>query len=217
MKKKLLKIVLGALVILLCCGGLAQAVPITIQITGNITSVGGYTEAIPSTIHAGVTFTGIYTYDSATPDSDSSVHRGVYQRNSPYGISIVVGGYEFKTAPNHVNQFKMLITNDDPVNGVHDYYTVLGYQNISIPSIGFEVEYISWKLGDSTHSVLSSDALPATVPVLTDWNSNVLKIGGLYGPNLSGLSIYGTVTQVTPEPLTGILMIMGMLFVRRKR
>ncbi|MFA6187058.1 MAG: hypothetical protein WC770_07610 [Phycisphaerae bacterium] len=215
MKKDVLKIVVA---VLLCCGGLSQAAPITIQISGNITSIAGYTAAIPSTIHAGVTFTGTYTYDSLASDSDSSVQRGVYQHNSPYGISISLGGYTFATAPNHVGKFVMIIKNNDTTNGVIDCYTVFSaYQNI--PSIGFAPDSISWNLRDSTYDALSSDALPATAPVLTDWNYNVLSIGGVYGPDLYGLTIYGTVTQaiLVPEPLTGLLMITGVLFLRRKQ
>ncbi|MDH4241532.1 MAG: PEP-CTERM sorting domain-containing protein, partial [Phycisphaerae bacterium] len=46
---------------------------------------------------------------------------------------------------------------------------------------------------------------------------NVFKIHGLYGTNLTGLSIYGTVTQAVPEPLTGVLMVIGVFFFRRRR
>ena len=216
MRNKIVIVVVG---VLLSCGGMAQAAPITIQITGNVTSVGGYTEAIPDTIHADVPFTGTYTYDSLTPDSDASSQRGKYLHNSPYGINLSLGGYEFKTAPNHVGQFKIGITNDDPTNGVHDYYSVLSDENVSNPPVGFTINYISWVLGDTTHTALSSDALPVTAPVLTDWGGNVLTISGYYGPDGHGLSIYGTVTQAVliPEPLTSILMMMGVFFLRRRR
>jgi hypothetical protein len=83
----------------------------------------------------------------------------------------------------------MRIINDQVDNGVHDYYTVFSDESISIPSVGFTINYISWNLWDSTHTALSSDALPVTAPVLTDWNYNVLTIGGVYGPNRTGLLI----------------------------
>jgi hypothetical protein len=217
MRKRLLKFVF---VILLCCGGLTQAVPIIIQISGNITSIGGYTQVIPGSIHAGTTFTGTYTYDSAALDSDTNPQRGKYLHNSPYGISIVVGGYEFKTSPSHIGQFKMSIYNDLPDNGVNDYYAVFSqWQNVSVPSAGFTVDSIRWQLRDSTYKALSSDALPIIAPVLTDWGYNVLDISGYGGPNDYGLSIYGTVTDVRliPEPITGVLLAMGAFFLRRRR
>jgi hypothetical protein len=69
--------------ILLLCGVIAKAEPVTIQISGNVTSLGGYTEVIPSSIYSGVQFSGIYTYESSAIDLDSSSQRGLYQYNSP--------------------------------------------------------------------------------------------------------------------------------------
>jgi hypothetical protein len=205
---------IGVMGVLLCCGGLAQSEPITIQIWGNITSLGGYTEVIPSSIHAGITFTGTYTYDSLASDSGG----GHYVYNAPYGMDLFLGGYEFKTAPDQVGKFHMWIVNDLSSNGVWDYYSICGYQNVSTPSVNF-ASSTGWVLGDSTHTALSSNALPVRAPILTDWNHNVLSIEGSYGPDLYGVSIYGTVTQVQliPEPVTGILMAMGVLFLRRRR
>jgi len=211
------KIIIGVMGVLLSCGGLAQAVPITIEITGNITSVSG--SGLPGTVYIGDIFTGTYTYDSDTLDSAPSAQLGEYQYNSPYGITLSLGGYEFKTAPNHVGQFGMWIGNDDSVpplgEGVWDYYLVRSYQNVSVPSVGFTILSIRWDLWDSKHTALFSDTLPITAPVLTDWNFNLLEISFVG----YGLSIYGTVTQavLVPEPLTGVLMITGVLLLRRKQ
>jgi hypothetical protein len=204
-------LVMGIISVLSFCGGLLQAEPITIQISGNVTSASG--SALPSTIHSGISFTGIYTYDSSTADSGG----GHYIQNAPYGIDLFVGGYEFKTAPNHVGQFDIRIANDLSINGIWDYYSVRSeFQNISIPDIGPTISYIRWDLGDNTHTALSSGNLPISAPVLSDWNSNVLEI---YGFGSGSLLIDGKVNQATliPEPTTGILMMMGMFLLRRKR
>ena len=203
-------LVIGVLGVLLSCGGLAQAIPVTIQISGNVTSANG--SALPSTIYKDVTFTGTYTYESSTIDSGG----GHYVHNEPYGITISLGGYEFKTAPNHVGQFDMRIGNDNPLNGLHDYYTVFSDENVSVPFIGSTIGYISWTLSDSTHDALSSTALPVIAPELTDWDYNHFEI---YGFGSGSLLIDGTVTQaiLVPEPLTGVLMAMGVLFFRRRR
>jgi hypothetical protein len=213
MKKDVLKI---ALVVLLCCGGLAQAVPITIQISGNITALAGTgRESVPDTIHTGVSFTGTYTYESSTVASTINGGVGHHIHNAPYGISLSLGGYTFATAPNHVGQFDMWIVNDAPENGLHDLYLVRSYGNISTPSVDF-TSSIEWNLWDYTHTALSSDALPTTAPVLTDWNHNLLEMSGY---DSLGRSIYiqGTVTQAIPEPLTGVLMITGMFLLKRRR
>jgi hypothetical protein len=206
------------LAIVTCCWAClnqAQAVPIAIEITGNVTSASESGSGLPDTIYAGVSFTGTYTYDSSTVDSGG----GHYVHNAPYGISLSLGGYEFKTAPNHVGQFEMRIGDDLSVNGVKDFYIVRSeYQNISIPSVGFNVSSIYWELWDTTHTALSSGDLPVTAPVLTDWNYNYFEIYGYDGTS-NGLLIHGIVTQavIVPEPLTGILMAMGVFFFRRRR
>jgi hypothetical protein len=211
MKKDVLKIVVA---VLLCCGGLAQAVPITIQIAGNITSASGV--SLPGTIHTGTTFIGTYTYDSATIASIVNGVGGHYVHNSPYGISLSLGGYDFETASNHVGQFDMWIANNQVDNGTNDHYTVFSDNIVSTLPTGFTIWYISWGLRDSTHDALSSNALPIAAPVLDDWNYNVLRIYAFDSLGY-GISIYGTVTRATPEPLTGLLMITGMFFLRHKR
>jgi len=187
-----------------------QADLITIEISGNITSASG--TSLPVTIYAGSSFTGTYTYDSSTLNSGG----GHYVHDSPYGISISLGGYEFETAPNHVGQFDMWIRNDDSSDGIKDYYTVFSGENVSTLPVGFTIWYINWRLIDSTHTALFSDALPVTAPVLTDWDSNVLTIYAFDSLGY-GISIYGTVTHAIPEPITGILMAVGVFLMRRKR
>ncbi|MHC4283094.1 MAG: PEP-CTERM sorting domain-containing protein [Planctomycetota bacterium] len=193
---------------LLLSAPIAQAVPITIEISGEVTFVGGYDA--PDTIHEGSNFTGTYTYNSSTIDSGG----GSYQHNSPYGFNISLGGYEFKTASSHIGQFVISIW-DNHVNYsgyVFDEYLIKSYENSPL-SNGVLVDEIRLILVDFTHTALSSSALPATAPVLNEWGTKSLQI---YGPGNS-LSIQGTITQAVPEPLTGILMVIGAVFFRRRR
>lgn len=211
MRNKVVILVLG---VLLFAGGMARAVPVTIQITGNVTSVSG--SAITGAIYVNDIFTGTYTYNSDTSDSDSSPQRGEYRHNSPYGIDLFIGGFEFKTDPAQTSGRFVIGIGDNVVsNGTNDYYSVHSDQNAY--TNGLWVGGISWELGDSTHTAISSTALPVTAPVLSAWNYNHVEIYG--GDNLHGFSIYGTVTQATlvPEPVTGILMAMGVLLLRRRR
>jgi hypothetical protein len=198
-------------VLALAC--LAYADPITIQIGGYVTSASG--SGLPASIYAGITFSGTYTYNSSTPDSDSDPCVGLYRHDSPYGMSMLVGGYEFKTAPTHTGQFDIEVGNDDPVNGLRDYYLVRSYKNISVPSLDLTVGSVTWTLTDSTYDALSSDGLPVIAPVLTDWDYNHFEI---YGFGNTYLSIEGAVDQVAlvPEPLTITLMIIGILLSRSR-
>lgn len=214
-REEILYVRIAALLVfatLLLSAPLAKAVPVTIEISGEVTSASG--SGLPDTIYAGIGFTGTYTYDTSTLDSDIDPQRGVYEHDSPYGISIVMGGYEFKTATSHTGQFEMRIIDDFLLNGVKDYYLVRSHENISVPSLGLTVGTILWDLMDNTHMALSSSDLPLTAPVLADWDYNYFKI---YGFGDLDLLIRGTVTQAVPEPLTGVLMVIGVFFLRRRR
>jgi hypothetical protein len=151
---------------------------------------------------------------------NTSSDQGEYLQNSPYGINIVVGGYEFKTTSNHTGQLQMIISNDRRMTGVGenmDGYYVGSEQIISSPAIVITTGSISWNLLDSSHSALSSDALPLTAPVLSNWGYNYFEIFCSDSIHSPSISIIGTVTQATPEPLTSFLMMAGALILRCRR
>jgi hypothetical protein len=207
------KIVILMLVVLLCCGGLSQAAPITISITGNVTSAGG--SALPSTIHVGDIFTGTYTYDGEAINTSTYSNIGKYMCDSPCGIRIFLNGFEFKTDPTQ-GRLGIDIWNDVTSNGTNDSYYV--HSGLTAYTNGLWIGDISWNLNDSTHTAISSVDLPVTTPVLSAWNYNYLHInGGDRGFGYVDFYIGGIVTRVTPEPFTGILLAMGAFFLRRKR
>jgi hypothetical protein len=194
-----------------------NAVPITISITGNITSISG--SGVPSSIYIGSIFTATYTYDTSTPDSDPETYNGSYKFSSPYGMNITLGGYQFQTAASHIDGFNIGIRNDDsgpPLIGVNDWYTV-GCSDF-IPSNGIAIDSFRWHLIDPSHTAFSSDALPITAPVLSDWEFNSFYISG-FDSSGKYLSLDGTITQavLVPEPLTISLLIMGLSLCKRRR
>ena len=198
----------------------AQAELITIQISGEITDV--TTLNVPSSlaenINVGDTFIGTYTYDSATPDSEPDPQIGEYLHDSPYGIVISVSGYEFKTTSNHTDQFVIEI-HDNIVDPIHDGYHLISLANIDLDDLpSYKIE---WTLADSTCTALSSTALPNTAPILNDWDWNSLIIGGskriTEGDYWELFYIEGIVTQAIPEPMTGVLLVAGIFFLRRRR
>jgi hypothetical protein len=213
------KIVIGVMGVLLCCEGLLQAEPVTIQITGQITQIRN-TETYPyqNTIHIGDTFTGTYTYNSAATNSSSQSGLGIYVQNAPYGFNISMGGFEFKTTANHVGQFGISIFNDYSLQ-TYDRYIIDSEQNVPL-STGLSVNSIIWDVSDNTHTAISSIALTSSAPVMSNWPNNTFSIGCGGPPNgNSTLAIWGTVTQATlvPEPCTLLLLGLGAAAIAARR
>lgn len=211
MKHTIIKLVILVTCAISFCTQQVQAVPITIEITGNVTSVTG--SGAPDSIDIRSVFTGTYTYDTSTADSHSSPRWGDYRHDSGYGFEIFLGGLEFETVSTHVGGFGIDLW-DDVLGGhdnLYDKYNVYSSRNSRLPN--GDSYLILWRLDDDTHTALSSDALPVTAPVLSDWTRNSFVINY---PNT--WSIGGVVTEAVliPEPFTAILMVVGVFFVRRR-
>jgi hypothetical protein len=150
---------------------------ITIKIMAKVTDVSDRDNLLGGVIHVNDTITGKYFYDSGIPDSDSDPKIGVYgSTSSSCGIEVKAGGLDFKTNPSDVN-FYIELWNDIS-NPPSDAYIVVSNKNLQL-SNGMSVEYIGWHLDDLNATALSNDALPATAPVLADWES-------IFGLALSG-------------------------------
>lgn len=215
MEKRKTKLFL-ILVTSLFCYGIAEAVPVTIKITGTITSIRDLEDyPYDEIINIGDTFTGTYSYNSATLDSCTSSNYGCYSYDSPYGFNVSLGGLEFKTVDSHDDQFKIAICNDYS----YDRYTVESSQNTPL-STGIAVNRIAWDIYDDTHSALSSDSLTTEAPIINAWSGNTFSIGcgGFPGGNAT-FAIWGTVTnaEVIPEPATLAILCLGGLLVRTRK
>ncbi len=203
------------IVVVLC--GLAlwplpvKASLITIEIEAIVDSVDDDYGYLEGKINPGDTITGFYIYESTTPDSspDDPVVGHYYHYAPPAGISLTVGGFEFKTDPTNID-FLVGIVNDNPSG--HDIYWIHSYNNLDL-SNGTLVDSIYWQLNDLTGSVFSSDALPTTAPILDDWQRNHLRLGGERGRYI----VDATVTSAIPEPMSILLLGLGGLLLRKRR
>jgi hypothetical protein len=204
MKKKILITAFFACLFGLCASN-AQAELIQISLTATVGLVQDPGNHLEGKITNGSTITGYYTYESATLDSNPSSTVGEYWHySSPAGVSLSLGGFEFKTDSDSVN-FHIGISNHNPGGG-DDIYSLYSYNNIPL-SNGATVNSIAWQLNDLTGSVFSSDALPVSAPILNQWQYNNLQIQGEEGTPDSYF-INANVTLV-PEPSTLLLLMFG--------
>jgi hypothetical protein len=121
--------------------------------------------------------TGKYIYDSGVQDDNPDPQTGQYWFNSStYGIEFKAGGFVFKTNP----------SNPCLCIAISNYHSSDGYylaspNNLQL-SNGLLVGPIEMRLQEYTGNALSSDALPTTAPVLSDWeNKYIITVG--YNPS----------------------------------
>jgi len=202
-------------IMVVCFSGLifwpapAKAALITIEIEAVVDSVSDEGNYLEGKIKPGDIITGSYIYDSDTPDSNPSITIGHYWHyHAPFGVSLTVGGFNFKTDSANV-EFLLGVGNDGPSG--NDIYWFTSHNCARLVN-GTLVDSIGWQLEDPTGNALSSDALPPTVAVLANWEWNVLDFYGERG----GFHVFAHVTSAIPEPTTIILLSMGGLFLRKR-
>jgi len=189
----------------------AELVTIAIEATVNyVSDSGNYLEG---KITNGSIITGSYTYESTTADSSSEdpIVGDYWHYGLPCGASLTVGGFEFKTNPADV-QFLVEIINDSTSGGLHDTYLWRSYSDLPL-SNGTAVYETSWQLRYSNAAIFSSDALPTTAPVLSQWQTNELR---LEGDRTFLIRAEVTNAALIPEPTTILLFGLGTMFLRKR-
>jgi len=197
-------------VLLLANGSPVQAEIITIAIEATVDWVDDQDNYLEGNITHGDIITGTYTYDSDTPDSEPASTVGDYWHyNSPFGISLSVGGFDFRTDPCNVN-FIIEILNDHSISE-DDGYLLMSYNNLDL-SNGVPVDNISWQLDDYSGQAISSTVLTTSAPVLGDWDQPV----GLILDSDRRFMVRADVTSavVIPEPASIILFGLGAVLAR---
>jgi len=177
---------------------------ITIAISGQITGLNDQYGHFGGQIHVGDAIAGTYTYDTTISGLASYDYYA-----PPAGISLDVGGFNFQTDPTNVD-FDLSVTNNDLLG--YDYYGMISRNNLPLPN-STPVQYISWGLGDSTGTALSSDAFPLTAPDLSKWSSNTLNI---FHDRDYGINATITSAVLIPEPATAFLLGLGFMLARKR-
>lgn len=189
----------------------ARAALVTIQIEAVVDSLQDEGNYLEGKIEVGDIITGSYTYDLSTPDSEPLAYAGIYEHhNTPAGISLSVGGFDFKTDPDNVD-FVVAILNDCPPSG-KDQVWMTSYSNLPL-SNGVGVDIISWQLDDPTGTAIFSTDLTAGPLVLDDWES---VFGLSFGADRR-YGIFAHVTSAVPEPASIMLVGISALFLRKRR
>jgi len=198
------------MVLLLMNGSPAGAEIITIAIEATVDLVDDPCDYLEGNITPGDIVTGTYIYDSDTEDSNPLPTAGGYwYYDSPFGISLSVGGFDFRTDPCNV-EFAIGITNDHgPLE--RDGYVLQSYYNLPL-SNGVPVGHISWQLDDVSGQAVSSIELPITAPVLSDWDQPF----GLTFEKQRQYFVRSYVTSAVfvPEPASLLLIGIGALLAR---
>jgi len=198
-----------ALAVVLCAGlfgaACASAAPITIAVSGRLTSVdAGLAEAFS----VGQGFTFVYSFDSETPDIGAGPLFGTY-RNGVTDAVLSLAGRSFSAHSGTVG-----VMND---NGGFDRFSVTapvpGSDALG-PAIGGRFPYfVGIELTDSSGTALNSDELPLGAPVPADYDVRAFELA--FATEFNSIvafgvqRVYGIVTDSyeVPAPATALLLL----------
>lgn len=173
---------------------------ITIKIVAKVKHVYDPNNLLGGAIKVNDTIKGKYTYDSNVTDSEPDPTIGYYEYNSSnFGIEFKTGRLVFETDQSNVIGLIYIGNNCSEYYNNQDLYVLVSYNNLQL-SEGIEVNVIGWRLDDLTGNALSSDALPTTAPVLSDWTQSAIGLI-IWGRNTSNpddrYEIFANVTKAT--------------------
>jgi len=194
-----------------------QASLVTVGFTGVVKKIIDLDNLLDDSVFVGQTITGSYIYDTtATLVISSPVSRvGYYYYTSIPNVMVVnVGNYTFQTDPSNVDTFVSII-NDAEGNG-SDEFGFFSNKNLPI-SDNLILDRMYCDFYDPTGTAFSSLELPATVPVLTDWQRCSCTInGGTDETFKTQFILHLTITEIVPEPMSlSLLGLGGLLLIRR--
>lgn len=206
----ILKKTLMALALTVLLNGAAQAMPVTVKFTAQVTEAYGTSDWTPGStdIVAGTQFTGTYTYDTDAVDSNASPNiADFYYTNGGGSIQFNIGNHTFATD---------MINPSCIMELVNDYYgqdnfCFISYNNV-IDGVTYPSPYdpnssviIDLQFDDFTQTALSSASMPTTALVPANWTQdyglNVQTPDFFVRAKLTSLTIENSTP--TPPPADG--------------
>ncbi|MGD0653612.1 MAG: PEP-CTERM sorting domain-containing protein [Thermoguttaceae bacterium] len=219
MSKKFFCRAFGGLLVLALLIGVAEAIPITIQLQGHVTYVNDHDNLLGGRVVVGSPINATYMYESTTTDSNSVSDAGDYwYRTAPFGITASAGGLTMQSDPSNT-EFLVEITDNfyDVLAGkYYDYYLLRSYHNLHNLPVTLRETHVSWQLDDSTGEAYSSTDLPLVPPDLTAFQQpfGFTMTGTPAGTlPLQPFLVRGIIesASIVPEPSTLVLLGMGAL------
>jgi hypothetical protein len=183
---------------LLLTGSSVRAVPITFSFSGEVDRVEDANGVLAGAITTASTFSGTYTFNSDAVDLDADFGEGDYaSTGGAYGWSIQIGSLSSSGTSVRIR------TDTDP-DDIYDVRFDLPVLPSGITSLQQSLRLLS-TVGDP----LGTGALPLAPPSLADFalQRQFDVFGGTAGGSFLAT---GTITVLTPEPGTGLLLGAGL-------
>ena len=194
-----------------------EASPFTLNFSGTVTQ--SIFDPYPSTPLIGAIQFGspLYSYlnfDTTAPDLAPATDTGSYTMTGfPYGMSVVIGSVVFPIM-HSVN-----ISIADNYSGGIDQYLVYAWEGLQGGLSDFQS--MSILLQDDTGTAFSSDALPSTMPDLSQFSVSSFTLAKQYTAADGNFYQYEIQGNVVPEPgtvaLLGVGLLAGVAGYRKKR
>jgi len=142
----------------------AQAEQVRVIVRAKVTSIEDFSHVLDGKIKAGDTIDGIYTYETDLQDANPHPDFGSFAQPKP-GITLKLNGYYFSTDP--ANTVYSAHTSNGPAGQTDGVELRSTSHLFELAEPGEHFNAIVVNLVDMSGVLLASDALPASVPQLS--------------------------------------------------
>ncbi len=199
----------------------AQAIPVTFEFSGHITSILECGDPLGGAVSEGDLFGGTLTYDTATDDSEPDSSEAAYWHDTaPYGISVLINGRSFRSDPDNTAFLAEVFEGSQT-----DKVSLTSFSNL-IPELEWGLSLIVLELVDPAGQALSSTNLPTSYN-LGAWSQESSGLTLWAGDGISEYTLRGAIDTIEnvqvdaiPEPGSILLIgsgVLGLLTLRRRQ
>ena len=169
---------------------ICHAWPLTVEFTAEVIEVYESDDFLEGKVEVGDTINGTYSYDTSMPSSMQFVWYYYSFNSPPAGISVQVGGFEFKTDPNDIELVIAVENDSSTVLAPRDSFRLDSSINIMLCDDILCYDNFSGNfsiyLGNYYSTALLSYKLPASAPNLSDWMARGIEFSGGVSNGSSG-------------------------------